>query len=121
MAITTDTTTLPGYTILSDSITGGIAVISNTPNDSTLPAYSIANEIADKLTIIASRLESISNSLSSINNLAEGAGIHTQGPQDWIGLISTYKLYVENAGPDRMSLTEFREYFEKVNSLPKAF
>jgi hypothetical protein len=44
-----------------------------------------------------------------------------KGPQDWIGLISTYKLYVENEGPDKMTLAEFAEYFSKVDSLPKSF
>jgi len=153
MAITTDTTTLPGYTILTDSITGGIAVISTIPGDSTSPQYSIINEISDKLDIIATHLASISNSLnngstpigtilseiaqasetiaqtstsasnslSGIYDRTKGAGIHMKGPQDWIGLISTYKLYIENSGPEKMTLTEFIDYFNKIKDLPKDF
>jgi hypothetical protein len=153
MALTLDTTSIPGKTIITDSITGGIAVISNVADDSTSPEYTIVNEIADKLTIIATHLESISNSLNNgstpvgtilsdlaqasensaralenssaslagILDRAQGDGIHMKGPQDWIGLISTYKLYVENEGPDKMTLAEFAEYFSKVDSLPKSF
>jgi hypothetical protein len=152
MALSTNTVLLPGYTIVTDSVTGGIAIIRTT-DDSTSYEYTIANEIADKLTIIATHLESISNSLNAgstpvstilsdlaqasensaralensagslaeINGLAKGAGVHITGPQDWIGLISTYKLYVENAGPDRMTLEQFKEYYDKINSLPKSF
>jgi hypothetical protein len=145
MALSTDTTLIPGYTVVTDSVTGGIAII-RTVDDSTSYEYTIANEIADKLTIIATHLESISNSLNNgstpvgtvlsdlaqasensaralegIYNRAKGDGIHMKGPQDWIGLISTYKLYVENEGPDKMTLAEFAEYFSKVDSLPKSF
>ncbi len=152
MALSTNTSLIPGYTVITDSVTGGIAVIRTT-DDSTSYEYTIANEIADKLTIIATHLESISNSLNAgstpvstilsdlaqasensaralensagslaeINGLAKGAGVHITGPQDWIGLISSYKLYVENAGPERMTLEEFKSYFDKINSLPKAF
>jgi hypothetical protein len=146
MALTLDTISIPGKTIITDSITGGIAVISSAAEDSTSPEYTITNEIADKLTIIATHLESISNSLNNgstpigtilselaqtsenssaslagILDRAQGVGIHMKGPQDWIGLISTYKLYVENEGPDKMTLAEFAEYFSKVDSLPKSF
>jgi hypothetical protein len=152
MALSTNTVLIPGYTIVTDSVTGGIAIIRTT-DDSTSYEYTIANEIADKLTIIATHLESISNSLNNgstpvgtvlsdlaqasensaraLENSAEslagiyertkGDGIHMKGPQDWIGLISTYKLYVENAGPDRMTLEEFKSYYDKINSLPKSF
>jgi hypothetical protein len=145
MALSTDTTLIPGYTVVTDSVTGGIAII-RTVDDSTSYEYTIANEIADKLTIIATHLESISNSLNNgstpigtilseiaqssensssslagILTRAQGVGIHMKGPQDWIGLISTYKLYVENEGPDKMTLAEFAEYFNKVDSLPKSF
>ena len=153
MAITTDTVTLPGYTILTDSITGGIAVIPTIPEDSTSAQYYIVNEIADKLTIIATQLESISNSLNNgstpvgsilsdlaqasensaraLENSAEslagiydratGVGIHMKGPLDWLGLVSTYKLYVENVGPENVTLQGLIEYKAKIDALPKEF
>lgn len=135
MAITTDTTTLPGQTIITDS-NGGVAIdyssyysriaialetIATRATTLATNSTAITNSLGSDSSNLASMFSSISLDINEIKNLAAGAGVHTQGPQDWIGLISTYKLYVENAGPDRMSLTEFREYFEKVNSLPKAF
>ena len=152
MALSTNTTLIPGYTVVTDSVTGGIAIIRTT-DDSTSYEYTIANEIADKLTIIATQLESISNSLNNgstpvgsilsdlaqasensaraLENSAEslagiydrskGAGIHTKGPQDWIGLISTYKLYIENAGPEKITLAEFEAFYNKIKDLPKDF
>ena len=44
-----------------------------------------------------------------------------KGPQDWIGLISTYKLYIENVGPEQVSFPEFIDYFNKIKDLPKDF
>lgn len=143
MALTLNTTLIPGKSIITDSITGGIAVISNAAEDSTSPTYTIVNEIADKLDIIATHLQSISNSLhtgtnpilselvqasenssaslAGILDRAQGVGIHMKGPQDWIGLISTYKIYIENAGPEKMSLDEFKSYYDKIAALPKDF
>ena len=160
MAITTDTSTLPGYTILTDSITGGIAVIPTIPEDSTSAQYFIINEISDKLNQISEKLTDVATALSSISNssaiisnslnngstpigtiLSEIAqasensaeslagiydrsksdGIHMKGPQDWIGLISTYKLYVENAGPEKITLAEFEAFYNKIKDLPKDF
>lgn len=152
MALSTNTVLIPGYTIVTDSVTGGIAIIRTT-DDSTSYEYTIANEIADKLDIIATHLASISsslnngstpvgtilseiaqasensseslagitNSLSGINSLAQGAGIHMTGPLDWVGLISTYQLYVEKEGPDKMTLEQFKIYYDKINALPRAF
>jgi hypothetical protein len=68
MALTLNTTLIPGKSIITDSITGGIAVISNAAEDSTSPTYTIVNEITDKLDIIATHLQSISNSLNNGTN-----------------------------------------------------
>ena len=73
------------------------------------------------LSEIAQASENSSASLAGILARAQGVGIHMKGPQDWIGLISTYKLYVEIEGPDKMTLEQFREYYNKIDSLPKAF
>jgi|688.fasta_scaffold1108837_2 hypothetical protein len=160
MAITTDTVTLPGYTILTDSITGGIAVIPTIPEDSTSAQYYIVNEISDKLDQISEKLsvvatalssisnssaiisnslnngstpigtilseiaqtsESTSNSLAGIYDRATGVGIHMKGPLDWLGLVSTYKLYVENVGPENVTLQGLIEYKAKIDALPKEF
>lgn len=65
MALTIDTSLIPGKTIITDS-NGGIAVISNAPEDSTSPGYTISNEIADKLDIIANHLQSLVSKITEI-------------------------------------------------------
>jgi hypothetical protein len=89
-------------------------------NGST-PLGTILSEIAQASENTARATEDTSRSLAGIYDRTKGSGIHMKGPQDWIGLISTYKLYVENEGPDKMTLAEFAEYFNKVDSLPKSF
>lgn len=96
-------------------------------NGST-PLGTILSEIAQASENTARASETIarsstitSNSLSGIYDRTKGAGIHMKGPQDWIGLISTYKLYIENSGPEKMTLPEFIDYFNKIKDLPKDF
>jgi len=73
------------------------------------------------LSEIAQASENSAVSLARIYDRSIGAGIHTKGPQDWIGLISTYKLYIENAGPEKITFPEFVGYFNKIKDLPKEF
>ena len=91
--------------------------------------------IADKVDNISDKLSNISNNSNTIAtdqttiankqtvvaDLAAGAGIHMKGAQEWIGLVSSYKVYIENAGPDKMSLDEFKSYYDKIAALPKDF
>jgi hypothetical protein len=44
-----------------------------------------------------------------------------KGPLDWLGLVSTYKLYVENVGPENVTLQGLIEYKAKIDALPKEF
>jgi hypothetical protein len=89
-------------------------------NGST-PLGTILSEIAQASENTARATEDTSRSLAGIYDRTKGAGVHTKGPQDWIGLISSYKIYVENAGPDKMSLDEFKSYYDKISALPKDF
>ena len=89
-------------------------------NGST-PLGTILSEIAQASENTARATEDTSRSLAGIYDRTKGAGIHTKGPQDWIGLISTYKLYIENAGPEKISFAEFIDYFNKIKDLPKDF
>jgi len=137
MALTVDTTTIPGYTIITDG-TGGIAVLPNPPEDSTSSIYSIVNEIADKLDILAiklqfleklesisnslEKLESISNSLEKleenqkiITDLAVGDGINFKGPYEWLSMYAIYRLLVEQG------ITDFNSLKSQIDSLPKNF
>ena len=91
--------------------------------------------IADKIDNISDKLSNISNNSNTIAtdqttiankqtvvaDLAAGAGIHMKGAQEWIGLVSSYKVYIENEGPDKMSLDEFKSYYAKIAALPKDF
>ena len=89
-------------------------------NGST-PLGSILSEIAQASEDTARASETIAQASVGIYDRSKGAGIHMKGPQDWIGLISTYKLYIENAGPEKITLAEFIDYFNKIKDLPKDF
>lgn len=131
MSLTVDTTTIPGYTIITDG-SGGIAVLPTPPEDSTTASYSISNEIADKLDIIAGRLESISKSLSTLytistsleqleihqktmKELAEGQGINFKGPYEWLSMSSLLRLYQEQ----KVDIQKLKEEFDRL--VPKDF
>jgi hypothetical protein len=70
---------------------------------------------------LAEQLTEVSNKIQQMYELASGNGIHTKGPQDWIGLVSTYKLYVENVGPENVTLQGLIAYKAKIDALPKDF
>lgn len=77
--------------------------------------------IGTVLSEIAQASENTARSLENINNLAQGSGIHMKGPLDWVGLVSTYKLYVENVGPENVTLEGLIAYKAKIDALPKEF
>ena len=81
----------------------------------------ILSDIAQASEDTARASENSAVALAGIYDRSKGAGIHMKGPQDWIGLISTYKLYIENAGPEQVSFPEFIDYFNKIKDLPKDF
>ena len=89
-------------------------------NGST-PLGSILSEIAQASEDTARASETIAQASVGIYDRSKGAGIHMKGPQDWIGLISTYKLYIENAGPEKITLAEFEAFYNKIKDLPKDF
>jgi hypothetical protein len=89
------------------------------PGSTTIGA--ILSDIAQASEDTARASENSAVSLAGIYDRSKGAGIHMKGPQDWIGLISTYKLYLENAGPEQVSFPEFIDYFNKIKDLPKDF
>ena len=83
------------------------------PDDST----TLKNIFAD----IPQAIENIETQQRAMLDLASGSGIHMLGPMEWMGLISTYRLYVEIEGPEKMTLEQFKAYYDKINSLPKSF
>ena len=86
--------------------------VAITPGSTTIGAI---------LSDIAQASENSAQSLAGIYDRSKGDGIHMKGPQDWIGLISTYKLYIENAGPEKITLAEFEAFYNKIKDLPKDF
>lgn len=77
------------------------------------------DNVSDKLGDIATQSSILATQSSILATAATGTGIHTKSSQDWIGLISTYKLYVEDDGA--IGLTALTEYKAKIDALPKAF
>jgi len=73
------------------------------------------------LSEIAQASENTTQSLETLVTLASTTGIHMKGPLDWLGLVSTYKLYVENVGPENVTLQGLIAYKAKIDFLPKEF
>jgi hypothetical protein len=101
--------------------TGLYQDIVNALNPGSTTVGTILSEIAQASENIARAAENTSQSLTNINNLAQGSGIHMKGPLDWVGLVSTYKLYVENVGPENVTLAGLIAYKAKIDALPKEF
>ena len=137
MAITIDTSSLPGVTIVRAGgseegividyssyyarIATALETIASSLNNGSTPIGTILSEIAQASEDTARASETIAQASVGIYDRSKGAGIHTKGPQDWIGLISTYKLYIENAGPEKITLAEFEAFYNKIKDLPKDF
>jgi hypothetical protein len=73
------------------------------------------------LSDVAQASENSARALEGIYDRATGDGIHMKGPLDWLGLVSTYKLYVENVGPENVTLEGLIAYKAKIDALPKEF
>jgi hypothetical protein len=109
------------YSPYLSRIAASLETIASSLNSGSTPISTILSEIAQAAENTARASETIAQASAGIYDRSKGAGIHTKGPQDWIGLISTYKLYIENAGPEQISFPEFIEYFNKIKDLPKDF
>jgi hypothetical protein len=79
------------------------------------------DNISDKLSNISNNSDTIATKQTIVADLAAGDGIHMKGPLDWVGLVSTYKLYVENVGPENVTLEGLIAYKAKIDALPKEF
>ena len=84
------------------------------------------NEIKYHISRLADALETsdstrVADTIQRYVTLADGEGIHMKGPLDWLGFVSTYKLYVENVGPENVTLQGLIDYKAKIDALPKEF
>ena len=131
MAITKDTTTIPGVTVLIDTAAEGIAIdyspyyeriataLENISASLGGDSTTVVGILGGLETSINSNLSTLAANSTTIKDLATGTGIHMVGPYDWLGYMSMYKLYVEDAGA--IGLTKLTEYKDKVKSLPTLF
>ena len=135
MAVTIDTTSLPGVTIVrAGSSEEGIVIdytsyyerIASSLENISSSLEAISGSLGGDSTTVTGILGSIDTNISTlssnsttIKNLASGPGIRTVGPYDWLGYMSLYKLYVEDSGA--IGLTKLSEYKDKIKSLPTLF
>lgn len=105
--------------IPADDSTGSTTVVSNSTGGLAIDYSHYFDRIAISLETIAANSTTVATNVAAIKQLAAGNGIHTLGPIDWVGLISVYKLYVEDA--DAIGLEKLLEYKAKIDALPKNF
>ena len=81
---------------------------------------------------IKADLDTIATNSTTIATLASGTGIHFIGPYDWIGLISVYKLFIEQGkvldtsqdiSPEQLAtaISIAEGYIAKLRSLPTLY
>ena len=129
MAITKDTTTLSGQTIVTDS-NGGIAIdysayyariataletIATKATTLADNSTTISNSLGSDSTTLSSTFANISVDINELKTLASGVGIKTVDPLAWIGLMSVYKLHVED--PGAMGVEALKAYKAKIDAL----
>ena len=90
--------TYPDLSVIRDISTGNIAV-----------------DYSKYLERLATSAESMAANISTIKTLAETTGITTTDPLAWMGLMSVYKLYVED--PGAIGLEELKAYKAKIDAL----
>lgn len=122
--------------------TTGVTSIGTELNSIDIDTTTIAAQIilmvghlstmAANSTTVANKLTEIETYQQRIKELAEGTGIHFVGPWEWVGLLSLYKLFIEegkileegdNVSAEKLAqaLAKFNQYKDKVNSLPTLF
>lgn len=135
MAITKDTTTLPGQTIIIETNTG-VAIDYSSVLGRIATALENANtylaNIDTNIDSIKTDINTMSQSASVVSGLAQGTGIHMIGPYDWVGLISTYQLLITQANildtTDNASAEKIQQskdaviaFINKIKELPTTF
>jgi hypothetical protein len=65
------------------------------------------------------KYERIATALETLASLASTTGVRTVSPYEWLGLVSSYQLYVEANGA--IGLAALEDYKDKINDLPKSF
>ncbi len=116
------------YTLYYDRIATALETIAT----NSTAIKTAVESIATQQTTIATKLTAIETYQQRIKELAEGTGVHFVGPWEWVGLLSLYKLFIEegkileetnNVSAEKLAeaLAKFNQYKDKVNSLPTVF
>jgi hypothetical protein len=109
-----------------DSTGPGILLDSNPDNPPQIDYTDQLNQLKYHIGRLADALETsdstrVADTIQRYVTLADGEGIHMKGPLDWLGYVSSYKLYVENVGPENVTLEGLIAYKAKIDALPKEF
>lgn len=125
--------TIAGYTNTIQTKLTSIDTSTAGINTSTAGIKTDMDGIKTDLDSFKTDFDTMAANSTTMKNLAQGTGIHMVGPYDWIGFMSTYRLFVEqaklsidstqNATPEQQaaSLEILRSYITKVQSLPTLF
>ena len=111
-----DTTSLA---VTLATIANSLAVIATNSIETASSLTATSNSLTIGSTSIAQIVSSLMLEVKDIKDLAAGSGIHTVGAYEWLGLMSSYKLYVEDDGA--IGLEARTAYKDKVNALPTSF
>jgi hypothetical protein len=101
------------------TIASSLAVIATNSIETASSLTATSNSLTIGSTSIAQIVSSLMLEVKDIKDLAAGSGIHTVGAYEWLGLMSSYKLYVEDDGA--IGLEALTAYKDKVNALPTSF
>ena len=93
----------------TDSTYPDTGIIRDIPTGNLVVDYS---KYFEKIT---TAVESMAADIHAVKLLAEGSGVKTNDPLGWLGLMSVYKLYVED--PNAIGLDALKAYKEKIDSL----
>jgi hypothetical protein len=123
------------YTLYYDRIATALETLATNSTAIKTAVESMATQqttIATQQTTIATKLTAIETYQKKVKELAEGTGVHFVGPWEWVGLLSLYKLFIEegkileetnNISAEKVAeaLAKFNQYKDKVSSLPTVF
>ena len=108
----------------SDSTYPDTPIIRDASGNIVVDYSKYLERIAIAVETMSSNTTAIKNSLATLvtnstqlNSIIDAKGIKMNAPYDWVGLISAYKLYVEDTGA--IGLDKLTEYYNKINALPR--
>jgi len=118
----------------STSVKSSLQTIENSVNVGSTTLVSVLSDVESALDGMKTILADIESHQQKIKELAEGTGIHTIGPLEYVGFISTYRRLIEEGGILRWrefeptekdiskALNDLGKYVDKIQkNIPRAF